>query len=165
MFPFFSYLCWCVLLESPWAARGEKLKWKAQILAFSTFSKFIKLLIWIFPWLRGHCSQPLNLSGTTWSVGAGNGCQGHLGPLGQDCATSWGSAPTQVGDIMVEFFLASLILVFPPSFSPMCAFSICLKFFRRIFNSGLQRQLRNKADAGSTPRVVNDGYKMEGNKQ
>lgn len=53
----------------------------------------------------------------------------------------------------------------PPSFSPMCAFSICLKFFRRTFNSGLQRQLRNEVDAGSTPRVVNDGYKMEDNKQ
>lgn len=36
----------------------------------SSFSKFIKLLIWIFPWLRGCCLQPLNTSATTQSIGS-----------------------------------------------------------------------------------------------
>lgn len=72
----------------------------------------------------------------------------------------------QAGGVGVGFFPASLILVFPPKFQPHVCLSqqkfdlLRLKLFRRTFNSGLQRWLRNEVDAGSTPKVVTEGYKM-----
>lgn len=71
MFPFFclplpEYATWISL-------RCHKRKIEIQSTdSASAFSEFIKLLIWIFPWLEGNCLQSLNLSGTTWSIGSPN---------------------------------------------------------------------------------------------
>lgn len=169
MFSFFGK----VLASATWISLGcheRKIEIQSTDSA-STFSKFIKLLIRIFPWFKGSCLQPLNTSATFWSVGSRGGwlvagepwvLRGQIFSVSRGKSAGVVQRPARLGLVLCWDFsrprrLWCLHLLAKPR---VCFFQhgfdlFGFKPFRRTCIYGLLRQLGNWADACNTPKLLN----------